>query len=312
MHEVSGTPLKGLAFEVPCPYCQHTNRFRLKPEAANSLAASGRVAITELIACDVEEGGCDKNFVFEASAAATFTVKTFALAGVGDSDTRAAEDLRLWTVKTRHADDPEADSTSYLDAADVKRRAPSHNLYALALEMGDGDSLKFVSVSGLVSFDISCQAPEAPSAFDSFRAARHAAREAALRTGVAHTVGFTPGDGFRVYGDRDIPIPPPPSTFEEVLRVEPPVVFRIQTTRVGIHSTVDAPEGYFFAEVFCDDSRANPDLQSHGNSEIFRSAARPRPEDAARDAAEWIRGEFPTLDAEIQSPFDVEEDEIPL
>lgn len=236
-------------------------------------------------------------------------MKTFALAGVGETR-EAAEDLRLWEVKTRQADDPEGDSTEYLNAEQVAARAKTSPLYALALTMRGDDSLKLVSADDCADVQIKCTEPEEAERFDSFTLARREARARALRTGSNQEVRFD-GSRFRVYSDQCFP--PAPIDFERVTTVEPPVVFRIQASTIGPHSTVDGPQRWSVAEVFCDDSRANPDLQAHGESLIYGTKPFQTPEAAALDAAEWIRAEFPTLDAEIQSPFDVEDDgDIPL
>jgi hypothetical protein len=42
--------------EVICPYCKHVNRFKIGTEAYQP---------PEVVTCDVDEGGCDKDFVIK-------------------------------------------------------------------------------------------------------------------------------------------------------------------------------------------------------------------------------------------------------
>jgi hypothetical protein len=309
-------------FDVRCPYCRHLNTFRIQPGQAASLARSGRTNFRDLMTCENEGGGCDFVSVIEVEAKIVFDVTTLPLAGVGlevepahDSDgaptVRAlAErpepfDARVWSLRTRAADEP-GDSTHSFNVAELQAAAKSSPLYALALTMRGDDKLHFTSTEGLISYAFECYEPEESERFFSFVLARREARRRALNAGAPVEIYFD-GEGFRLYRTRPLPVPPPAPDFEHVATVEVPVLFRITTTRIGVHSTIDAPEGYHFAEVFCDDERANPDLQRHGNSEVFRSEPWPTPEEAVRAAANFIRSEFAALDAVIEAPFPLED-----
>lgn len=311
-------------FDFRCPYCRHANAARLLKATADSLTRTGRTDFRELVTCDSEDGGCDNDFAIRVEATLNFDVQAYALAGlVGlevepahDSDgeptaaalatNRPDPDLRLWEVTVRHADEPEGNSTEYLNAEQVAARAAREPLFAYALTFGDGDHLKAVSPDNLSEVVIRCQAPELPARFDSFALARRQARRDALSLGSPVEIYFDGEGSFRLYATTPLPVPPPPADFELIQTVEVPVLFKIQTVRDP--EEIHAPAGWFVAEVLCDDERANPDLQSHGNSEIYRTAAFPVATEAATAAAHFIRSEFVTLDAEIQSDAEIDDD----
>lgn len=306
-------------FEFGCPYCQHVNRVRLQQPQADQLARAGRlVRFRDLVSCDSEEGGCDRDFVISVDAELRFDVKSFPIRGLDrNADLLApdpAPDLRVWILKTTGADEPGGGETEHFDAAQLEEMVPraGRPLAALALTMRRGDSFEFVSVEGLITYRFECYEPEESDRFASFLLAKREARRRALNSGSPVEIYFD-GEDFRLYRTNPLPLPPPAPDFERILTVEVPVLFRIQTQRVGVHSTIDAPEGWSVAEVFCDDERANPDLQQHGNSDIFRTQPFQTPEAAALEAAEWIRAEFEgKFDFEIESPFDVEPEDFPL
>jgi hypothetical protein len=301
-------------YVAACPYCRHVNRGFLSAEVQKSLGAHGSTADRKLVNCDVEEGGCDREFFVNARAVAVFTVETFPIRGLypdADADSDDAPDLRVWTLRTRAADEP-GDSTHSFNAAELQARAPSSPLYALALTMRGDDKLHFTSSEGLVSYDFECFEPEESDRFCSFVLARREARRRAINSGAPVEIYFDGENAFRLYRTNPFPVPAPPADFEHVATVEAPVVFRIMLDRQ------QAGEGRVSAEVHCDDLRANSDLQKRFDSDevertlIFYADSAPDNEAGIREtvehAAAWIRSEFPTLDAEIEAPISLEED----
>ena len=304
---------RGLHYVAACPYCQHKNGFRIQENFGRQLTNALAASETRLVNCDVENGGCDREFLLRVRAEVVFNVEAFAVRGMyPDAELQEAEpDRRVWEVKIRHADDPEADSTEYLTAEQVAARAKTQPVYALALTFRGDDKLHVVSPDNFCEVNIRCTEPEESERFDSFRRARHVARERALSSGSPVEIYFDGEGSFRLYRVEPLPVPPPASSFELVATVEVPVPFKIQTVQLGAGASA-GPENYFVAEVHSDDSRANPGLQEHGNSELFLTEPFEREVDAARAAAEWVHSEFPTLDADIQSVFDLESEDIPL
>lgn len=306
---------RGSQYVAACPYCRHLNRGRLTPTQDKSLTASGRVTFRALMTCDNEEGGCDRAFVIRVGAEIHFDVDAFAIRGLdpaADDDARAdAPDLRVWQLTTKAADEPR-DQLHAFNVAEIRAMVKGSPLYALAAEMRGGDKLDFVSVEGLISYHFECFEPEDGEGFASFVLAKREARRRALRTGSPVEIYFD-GERFWLYLTTPASYPPPPSDFEEVIRVEPPVVFKIRVDRLGETGATAGFEGMYSADVDCDDRRANPDFQNHGNATIWQSPTPfANPEDAGRDAADWIRSEFPELDLLIECPFDVEPADIPL
>lgn len=308
---------RGFEFVAACPYCKHPNGGRLKEQTRAALNKNGHVRDRVLVNCYSDDGGCDRDFVVQLSAHTVFTVGVFPLLGVDAAADEAARaeapaDLRVWTLVTRAADEP-GDPTDSFNAAQLEEMSGRGRrpLYALALEMRDGDKLAFVSVEGLVSYHFACYEPEPEDAFDSFALARREARRRSLQVGPVEI--YFDARRFRLYPADPNRIPQPPADFEHVATVEPPVVFRVELDR-----SPDAGEGKVAAEVLCDDVRGNPDLlnrpdEPDGRPLIFYSdtfdAAHERA--AVREAVEWIRREFPKLDFEIQAPFEIDEDEPP-
>lgn len=306
-------------FFARCPYCGHENREGISPATAEQLARAGTARVEALSYCDEEDGGCGEVFALRTKISLAFAVEVFALAGrqtVADKDAKP-EDRRRFDVHTKHADDPEANRRDSGIPADRLSSFLSGAMLALALEMQDADSLKFVSSFGLVSFSVICEEPEEPDTpdaarFDSYSAARLVASETARLTGSTQEIYFHVG-AFYVFPANPLPIPPPPADAEFVLTVEPAVTFKLETRQTQEADPAKGLPPLYVADVLCDDERANPRFQEHGESIIYTTGPNFSPEAACLEAAEWIRSEFPTAEGRnnvfIDSPFPLEEDE---
>jgi hypothetical protein len=115
----------GAHYVAACPYCEHKNTFKIQDNFGRQLTNSRFASETKLVTCDNETGGCDRDFIVRARAEVVFNVEAFPVRGLyPDAELPDSEpDRRLWEVKIRHADDPEANSAEYLNAEQVAERA---------------------------------------------------------------------------------------------------------------------------------------------------------------------------------------------
>lgn len=299
---------RGTHYVAACPYCLHRNKRRIQDNEAKQLQAGGFAHLRELVACDNEDGGCDRDFYVRVRFEVVFHVETLPIRGLDrDADDAAdddAPDLRVWQLKTKAADEP-GEQLHAFNVAELSEMAGARGtrpLYALALTMRGGDKLEFHSVEGLVSYYFECFEPEESDRFHSFELARREARRRSVNAGSEWEIYFD-GERFRLYSVKPLPVPPPPDDFELVARVEVPVVFRIE------FDPRNADAGQTRVEVHCNDNRANPGLQDHGETLVYYSDAFPAgtegEREAVRDAVSWIHSEHGKLDVEVQAPFDL-------